>query len=95
MRLINIEPCEKHGHGCLMYVTEDGRLVQTLTSALPTIDAVPVVRCENCEHCTWYTETNHLTDTQRVEYWCNQGPGRPRKVKPDGFCSDGEEREDG
>lgn len=61
----------------------------------PAADVVKVVRCENCEHCSWYTETNHLTGTQKTEYWCNQSPGRPRKVKPDGFCSDGEERKDG
>ena len=60
----------------------------------PAADVVKVVRCKNCEHCSWYTETNHLMETQKTKYWCNQGPGRPREVKPDGFCSDGEERKD-
>lgn len=38
MRLIDIAQCEKYGHACLMYTEEDGSLVQTFTSAFPTID---------------------------------------------------------
>lgn len=44
MRLIDISPCENGGHASLLYVSEDGHLVQDMTSSLPTIDAVPVVR---------------------------------------------------
>lgn len=47
MRLVDIEPFEKQGHGCLMYVTEGGSLVQTITSALPTVDA------EKVRHARW------------------------------------------
>lgn len=38
VRLIDIAQCEKYGHACLMYTEEDGSLVQTFTSAFPTID---------------------------------------------------------
>lgn len=47
MRLIDIGPCETHGHACLMYATEDGGLVQAFTSELPTIDAVPVAEIKD------------------------------------------------
>ena len=52
MRLIDIAPYEISGHACMMYTTEEGSLVQTFTSDIPTIDAVPVVRCIDCYHIT-------------------------------------------
>ena len=52
MRLVDIEPFEKQGHGCLMYVTEGGSLVQTITSALPTVDA------EEARHGRWIPVSN-------------------------------------
>ena len=58
------------------------------------VDAVEVVRCKNCDHCHWYTKLNHLIGTQESEYWCNNGKGRPREVKPDDFCSYGERKSD-
>lgn len=60
----------------------------------PTVDAVPVVRCKDCDYCIWYTKVNHLLETQSVEYWCTHGAGRSRRVEAGHFCSYGE-RKDG
>ena len=50
----------------------------------PTIDAVPVVRCQDCKHYErGRCEGNHDICTEE-EYWFY--------VKPDDFCSRGERR---
>lgn len=48
---------------------------------LPTIDAVPVVRCRDCKECE-IDEVFH-------DYWCNG-----RKVWGDHYCAYGERRTD-
>ena len=58
-----------------------------------TIDAVPVVRCEDCGHCTWYTKVYHNTGEQKIEYWCTKGKGRAVSVEPNHFCSYGEQKD--
>lgn len=49
--------------------------------ALPTVDAVPVVRCKDCKH--------HEVFKNGVNGWCN-GHGCPADVTY--FCADGERR---
>lgn len=39
--------------------------VKTWLDEVPTIDAVPVVRCENCIHC----DTDHTENGQYYCYW--------------------------
>ena len=46
----------------------------------PTVDAVEVVRCRDCK--------NVQHDKIFREYWC-----RGREVNPDGYCSDGEQKD--
>ena len=50
----------------------------------PTIDAVPVVRCRECNHC------------DPENYHCDHpmSTSAPLRRKPDDFCSYGERRED-
>lgn len=50
---------------------------------LPTIDAVPVVRCQECKHC------------DPENYHCDHpmGTAAPLRRKPDDFCSYGERKE--
>ena len=50
---------------------------------LPTIDAVPVVRCQECNHC------------DPENYHCDHpmGTAAPLRRKPDDFCSYGERKE--
>ena len=54
--------------------------VRDFLNAMPTIDAVPVVRCRECKHC----------DPQN--YHCDHPMGTvaPLRRKPDDFCSYGE-----
>lgn len=53
----------------------------------PTVDAVEVVRCKDCQKC--------LIDNSKMElHLCMKRPSFPVRVKLDGFCSDGE-RKDG
>ena len=55
---------------------------------LPTIDAVPVVRCKDCIH---------RRTTGRppfVVFVCSHNKGLGDNVKDDDFCSYGEKRED-
>ena len=48
----------------------------------PTVDAVPVVRCRDCQHC------------DPENYHCDHpmGTAAPLRRKPDDFCSYGERK---
>lgn len=54
-------------------------------SATPTIDAVPVIRCKDCEHC--YFASNRVPDEQ--SHACEK---HGIDVTPDWFCADGERK---
>lgn len=58
---------------------EDKRLEITMAN-IPTVDAVPVVRCKDCEH---YSGSSSV---------CNLYLHFSIAVKPDDFCSHGERR---
>lgn len=59
----------------------------------PTIDAVQVVRCENCRH------SSKIANSTKGERHCwslrgrNNGDGFSR-VRSDGYCDDGERRKE-
>ena len=53
-------------------------------SEAPTIDAVPVVRCWDCNHCD---PENHHCDHP-------MSTAAPLSRKPDDFCSYGERKDD-
>ena len=56
-----------------------------LIAAMPTVDAVPVVRCKDC---IW------ASDDDTYEIWCN-GRGCPaQQVPADGYCDKGKRREE-
>ena len=50
---------------------------------MPTVDAVPVVRCRDCKYC------------DPENYHCDHpmGTAAPLRRKPDDFCSYGERKE--
>ena len=54
-----------------------------LNQQLPTIEAVPVVRCRECNHC------------DPENYHCDHpmGTAAPLRRKPDDFCSYGDRKE--
>lgn len=61
---------------------EQRKSIKGALSGVPTIDAVPVVRCKDCKH----------RDTK--EGLC-KGRGWPMQLVPDdGFCDKGERREE-
>lgn len=64
----------------------EGKFNQDYVRYAPTIDAVPVVRCKECEHCG-------TVPYSRVMY-CKNPMGRNGCVptKGDAFCSYGERR---
>lgn len=85
MRLINANDIPWR-LGC----NDDGRTIvyarSTDVDAMPTIDAVPVVRCKDCKR--------FVDDKEAVTSYCRRGL-RDVYVKPDDFCSYGERKDDG
>ena len=63
----------------------DGLDAVRYLNALPTIDAVPVVRCRECKHRKY--------DDIFGTLWCNRD-SCTKRVKQDDFCSYGEKRRD-
>ena len=79
------EPCKKDGHdyhevACRASWVDDMRLA---IEDAPTVDAVPVVRCRDCEH-----RGSNLCPMETVELYPWFG------TKNDAFCSYGERRKD-
>lgn len=61
-----------------------------IANGLPTIDAVPVVRCKDCKH-NYGKERGGEFNTEDIvcDYWATDG------LNADDFCSYGERSEDG
>ncbi|MGM9626924.1 MAG: hypothetical protein ACI3V4_02355 [Faecousia sp.] len=58
-----------------------------MTEKFPTVDAVEVVRCKDCQKCL-------IDNSKRELHLCMKRPSFPVRVKLDGFCPYGE-RKDG
>lgn len=54
----------------------------------PTVDAVEVVRCKDCQKCL-------IDNSKRELHLCMKRPSFPVRVKLDDFCSLGERSTDG
>lgn len=93
MRLIDIEPFEKDAAVCdiTQYRCGDGYcgMTTTATKVIPTVDAVPVVRCKDCKHKGWIQEPCHgkSVDLCHVFDSCITNPDKC-------FCYYGERRAD-
>ena len=59
---------------------------RSMMDEMPTVDAVPVVRCQDCKH--WEV---HMANPTEYISWCELVG---RTAKPCDFCSWGEVRED-
>ena len=76
MRLIDIEPYEKHSSAHMLCVMEEGKLVQVFSSDIPTIEAEPV------KHGRW---VDHMVRDWRCSE-CGEKINKVRNV--DGYCYD-------
>ena len=87
MRLIDANKLMQNGWH-LVQTGESNRFLASKSLAdVPTVDAVEVVRCEQCK-CNDITDN----DKRRGIVWCKK---ICRYMKVDGFCSEGERRTDG
>ena len=64
-----------------------GAVMQRMFDSLPTIDAVPVVRCRECQHC------KETVDYKGPGLFCSIGGREWQRVQPDDFCSYGQRKE--
>ena len=62
-----------------------GAVMRRIFDSLPTIDAVPVVRCRECRH--------RYTMNCSMYYECSQCGGQWEWTTDDGFCDRGERKE--
>ena len=85
MRLIDAEALKSYMDEC----SKESRFrvyygyAESFINDAPTIDAVPVVRCRECNHC------------DPENYHCDHpmSTAAPLRRKPDDFCSYGERKE--
>ena len=69
-----------------------GAVMQRMFDSLPTIDAVPVVRCRECK---FYRELRTKRHNQLMRLCYRMGKhDMEYPVKPDDFCSYGQRKED-
>ena len=75
MRLIDADVADK-------WMQQNNAFIDSaILKAIPTIDAVPVVRCRECIYCSWHGDD--LVDCDNFE----------RDMMPDDYCSVGERKE--
>ena len=67
----------------LLGISDRDIYAKYMLDKMPTVDAVPVVRCRECKHC------------DPENYHCDHpmSTGAPLSRKPDDFCSYGEREE--
>ena len=82
MRLVDADVADK-------WMRQNNAFIDAaILKAIPTIDAVPVVRCKECK---FYTLLGHcLVHSQEPDQY---GPGFIVEMLPDAFCSYGKRRE--
>ena len=63
-------------------VGDAASMAECVIDSQPTVDAVPVVRCRECNHC----------DPENYHCDHHMSTAAPLRRKPDDFCSYGERR---
>jgi hypothetical protein len=76
------------GETLMSYEVAD--MIEDCIDNAPTVDAVEVVRCKDCTYC----------DKAFDDYWCNYHwnyvpPIKPKQTREDGFCHNGEKKDNG
>ena len=103
MRLINADALRKTEIVEERRIFKDGKLrkekvytevylVEEIDNA-PTIEAVPVVRCKDCKHRTWFCP-NYGCGNYNSPFYIGADEEVPIMTKPDDFCSYGEKKMD-
>lgn len=95
-RLIDMDEIKKREHDVVLKDGAKHRCFDTtMLYELPTVDAVPVVRCKNCKHKPTGTEIDHDLDfpddvcpCKCQDHWYSWMP------EDDFFCARGEKREE-
>lgn len=54
---------------------------------MPTIDAVPIIRCRECKYIRAYSKQTFMA------YYCENIRGPAEDIEPDDFCSYGERKD--
>lgn len=83
MRLINADKFILALMGASISSVDEDTILD-LVDSIPTVDAVPVVRCEDCKHSRETADGRGLFCSVWGRGW--------HWVQPDGFCSYGERR---
>ena len=83
MRLINADKFILALMGASLSSVDEDTILD-LVDSIPTVDAVPVVRCEDCKHSRETADGRGLFCSVWGRGW--------HWVQPDGFCSYGERR---
>ena len=93
MRLINADALLNAICGCFNTMEASGinmtiarAVVTSIANNTPAVDAVPVVRCEDCK---WWHKDDEPDPNGRCECDCNGGWWLPEE-----YCSCGERREE-
>lgn len=81
MRPIDADPLKKQFTGNPRWTTNPDYYVRERIDAMPTLDAVPVVRCRDCR---WWQNVQCSAMISDL----------PLSTDPDWFCADGERRDD-
>ena len=77
-----------------VHIGEPGKARKLIEDA-PTVEAVPVVRCEKCKHAVWDEEYEMWKCVEDAEYDEESGVwfGYCEYHNEDFFCADGERRD--
>lgn len=68
--------------------------IEMAIDSVPTVDAVPVIRCKDCKHA-YCNSFAAAAGTVLCCYWTNHGGGNQAIMQQDEFCSKGERRDNG
>ncbi len=91
-KLINADELKKnfpHGEDWDYPVNKNSYVCKTIDN-MPTVDAVPVIRCKDCKHC--YESKVLICGCPKLSYWCEGR--RNLRVEPEDYCSWAERKEE-
>ena len=91
MRLIDADKLN-----LLLGISDRDIYAKYMLDKMPTIDAVPVVRCQECKHFRHYGKTSLFINGKNIKAgWCQRriSYDEEYRMTADDFCSYGERKE--